>query len=354
MNISVIGYYGNNFGDLLMLKSILSVRKPGAVYTVLTYGDDQALRQQGFIIDNAITVVKLDKANRWRAYKSVIASAAIIWGGGTCFMDEGGTGGIKYMALARLFGAKVIYAGIGVDNHKKLKTRAILFFATLIANALFIRDASSLQAVRNINPWASARTLKQSVDLAYALDTDGTDVTPVRVCSDDYIIVCLRDLERYCVGSSSDDYRQLLDVATTLCEQLGVGKVGILNADAEIDSGVSCYAECLLKDRGFTVFGISGSDIDTSVAYIKGARHLLTARLHPAVVAYSVGTPFSLYNYSDKNKKFTSETHTEARLIQRGAISDFVPVYKRDSTVDERVQKQRAVSTISEIYQLLN
>ena len=354
MNISVIGYYGNNFGDLLMLKSLLAVHRPGVVYTVLTYGDGEALKKQGFISAGHIAVVELNRANRLLAYKSVIKSSAIIWGGGTCFMDEGGTGGIKYMALARLFGAKVIYAGIGVDNHKKLKTRLILFFATVLANVFYIRDAASLQAIRKINPWISQGKIKQSVDLAYALDTDDTGVVVDRDGGGDYIIVCLRDLEGYGDPSNDDVYGQLLDVSIRICWRLGVNRVGIFNADAEVDTDVSRYAERELKARGFTVFQIPGSDIDKSMAYIKRARHILSARLHPAVVAYSLGTPFSLYNYSDKNKKFTSETRTESCLIHRGAIDEFVPDYTAGVAAGGNVQKQLAQSTISEIYRLLN
>ncbi len=354
MNIVIIGYYGNNFGDLLMLKSLLSERRAGVVYTVLTYGDGEALKQQGFIRQGAITVVELNKANRWLAYKTVIKCSAIVWGGGTCFMDEGGTGGVKYMALARLFGAHVIYAGIGVDNHKKLKTRLILFFATVMATAFYIRDSASLLAVRKINPWARREKIKQSVDLAYALGTDDAGAGGELESAGDYIIVCLRDLQGYGEQSSGDIYSQLLDVSIRICWRLRINRIGIFNADAEVDTGVSRYAQSELKDRGFTVFNIAGSDIERSMAYIKGARHILTARLHPAVVAYSLGTPFSLYNYSDKNKKFTAETQTETCLIERGAIDEFMPTYTVGVSAVATTQRQRAQSTISEIYRLLN
>lgn len=354
MNVSVIGYYGNNFGDLLMLKSLLSVQQPGVVYTVLTYGHGDALKKQGFISGNNIAVVELNRENRLLAYKSIINSSAIIWGGGTCFMDEGGTGGIKYMTLARLFGASVIYAGIGVDNHKKLKTRLILFFATVIAKAIYIRDSASLQAVRKINPWIISGKIKQSVDLAYALNT--TDIHSVADLEDggDYILLCLRDLEDYGSQSSGDICNRLLDLSIRICWQLGVNKVGIFNADAEVDTNVSRYAESELADRGFKVFKISGSDIEESMAYIKGARHILSVRLHPAVVAYSLGTPFSLYNYSDKNKKFTAETQTESCLIHQDAIDEFIPDYTAGFTSGESAQKNLALSAIKEIYQLLN
>ncbi|UVM48516.1 polysaccharide pyruvyl transferase family protein [Pseudomonas sp. B21-015] len=354
MNVSIIGYYGDNFGDLLMLKSLLSLKKPGAVFTVLTYGDGQSLRKQNFISDNDVGVVELNKANTLAAYRKVINSSAIIWGGGTCFMDEGGTGGIKYMALARLFGANVIYAGIGVDNHKKMKTRLILFLATLIAKALYIRDSASLQAVKKINPWMRSGKIKQSVDLAYALDIGDVEGAGDLEGADNYIILCLRDLEGYGEQSSGDIYRQLLGVSIKACIALGVNRIGVLNADAEVDAGVSLYAERELEDCGFSVFKIPGSDIDRSIDCIKNARHVISARLHPAVVAYSVGTPFSLYNYSDKNKKFTAETHTDECLIHRGAINRFVPQYKIGSAGEKSTHRQLAQSTVHEIYQLLN
>ncbi|EJM19963.1 hypothetical protein PMI21_01328 [Pseudomonas sp. GM18] len=354
MNVSIIGYYGDNFGDLLMLKSLLSLKKPGLVFTVLTYGDAESLRKQSFISDNDVGVVELNKANALAAYKKVMSSSAIIWGGGTCFMDEGGTGGIKYMALGRLFGAHVIYAGIGVDNHKKLKTRLILFLATLIAKALYIRDSASLQAVKKINPWMRSGKIKQSVDLAYALDIDDTQGASSLDGTDDYIIVCLRDLEGYGEQSSADIYRQLLGVSIKACRALGINKIGVLNADAEVDAGVSLYAERELEGCGFSVFKIPGSDIDQSIECIKKARHVISARLHPAVVAYAVGTPFSLYNYSDKNKKFTAETHTDECLIHRGAISRFVPQYQVGAAGEKSTHKQLAQSTVNEIYQLLN
>lgn len=353
MNVSIIGYYGDNFGDLLMLKSLLSLKKPGLVFTVLTYGDARSLRKQSFISDNAVSVVELNKDNARVAYKNVISSSAIIWGGGTCFMDEGGTGGIKYMALGRLFGARIIYAGIGVDNHKKIKTRLILLLATLIAKALYIRDSASLQAIKKINPWMRPGKIKQSVDLAYALDTGGIKDAD-DLGGDEYIVVCLRDLDGYGEQSSSDIYRQLLDVSIKVCKALDVNKIGILNADAEVDTSVSLYAERELENSGFSVFKVMGSDIDRSIDCIKKARHVVSARLHPAVLAYSVGTPFSLYNYSDKNKKFTAETNTDECLIHRGAINSFVPQYNGWSIGEKNTHKELAISTVNEIYQFLS
>jgi polysaccharide pyruvyl transferase WcaK-like protein len=109
-----------------------------------------------------------------------------------------------------------------------------------------------------------------------------------------------------------------------------------------------------LEDCGFSVFKIPGSDIDQSIECIKNARHVISARLHPAVVAYAVGTPFSLYNYSDKNKKFTAETHTDECLIHRGAISRFVPQYQVGAAGEKSTHRQLAQSAVHEIYQLLN
>lgn len=354
MNVSIIGYYGDNFGDLLMLKSLLSLKKPGLTFTILTYGDAESLRKQSFISDDNVRVLELNKASTLAAYKNVVSSSAIIWGGGTCFMDEGGTGGIKYMALGRLFGAHVIYAGIGVDNHKKWKTRLILFIATIIAKALYIRDSDSLQAVKKINPWIHPGKIKQSVDLAYALDIADTEGGEDLDGADDYIVVCLRDLEGYGEQSSADIYKQLLGVSIKACRTLGINNVGVLNADAEVDTEVSLHAERELENCGFSVFKIPGSDIDRSIECIKKAKHIISARLHPAVVAYSVGTPFSLYNYSDKNKKFTSETHTSECLIHRGAISRFVPQYQSGAAGEKSTHRQLAQSTVHEIYQLLN
>ena len=153
-NLSIIGYYTSNFGDLLMLKGLLmTIPKVYKHLYILTYGE---LSRSSFlylgVIDDRFTIINLNKKRKHVALllKSVITSKHIIWGGGTCFnQSENAFGGIRIMKLYKLFGASVNYIGVGINtyNSTRLLDKSVKL-ALSISNCFVVRDEGSYSYIK--------------------------------------------------------------------------------------------------------------------------------------------------------------------------------------------------------------
>ena len=69
-------------------------------------------------------------------YNAINTSDAISWGGGICFGEYAGNGGLKFMVLSRLMGKKVYYINIGIGNIKSIKNKIETFAALLLIIAM--------------------------------------------------------------------------------------------------------------------------------------------------------------------------------------------------------------------------
>ncbi|NWL79049.1 hypothetical protein DM872_19575 [Pseudomonas taiwanensis] len=338
MKICIIGYYGSNFGDLLMLNALIS-RFEGFSIDILTYGAKEELEEQSFIQDRNITVIQASQKNLAKIVRSFRSSAAIIWGGGTCFMDEGGTGGVKYMALAKLLGCQVYYFGIGVDRYRKFKTKLCMYLASKISSRIYARDLDSQKAFHATNPKNKER-IYITHDLAHAYtSTDDNLNTPL---ASDYLLYCPRSLDSY-PNIYHETNLELTALAHKIVKHLHLQKIVILNADPAIDSGIVTECAKVFEASGIEVEIISGSSTRESIKAINYCKFLLTVRLHPAVIALERKTPFAIFNYSNKNKKLVSEHDCLDRLIENRAILDYNPIYT-PVTDDVKDRKQIEVN----------
>lgn len=298
--ISIIGYYGENYGDLLMLRNLLE-QLPDNEVTILTYGDAEKLSQQSFVKENGILTINLNGGISKAALHALYSSSMILWGGGTCFMDEGGTGAIKYMLLAKLmsFRKKIVYFGVGIDNHRKLKTKLILVAASLVADKIFCRDKKSIATFRKHSP-LNRKKIQFAPDLAFSHLIEPTTATQ------DHVVFCSRDLTPY-QSLAADTHSQLLAFADHLYQKLRINNVFIINADPSVDSPATEIAQSYFSSKGYSTKVISGSNLELTEQVIHSSHYLVTIRLHPAVTAALYNIPFSILNYSDKNRKFCEE-----------------------------------------------
>jgi len=314
---------------------------------IFTYGEKQILIKaiEQHINTIEIKVVSLEKEGSVTNFlKEIRSSSAIVWGGGTCFMDQGGTGGVKYMVLARMLGIRVFYLGIGIDSCQKIQTKAYVALAKAISKNMFFRDQTSLKIAQGLG--ANDRDKCQFVpDIAFlqAEDENGT------LDGEEFILFSCRDLTEYKGLDNTMVNTKLAQLTVQTARTLNINKVVNLICDSEVDLEQAQIANDLFLQNGLTVETVLGSDISIGLDKIISASYVVTARLHPAVVAHANGVPYSIYNYSDKNQKFTREEDSLERLIDRSNISSHEPVFSRP-TVHSIGEKVRLInSAISKI-----
>ncbi|WP_316633669.1 polysaccharide pyruvyl transferase family protein [uncultured Flavobacterium sp.] len=324
MKISFLGYYGSNFGDLLMLNALVDYySKHYNQINIYTYGNHVNL-YNAFSSNPNLYNIKVfglsgeQKISYKHFMKTVKGSQYIIWGGGTCFMDQGGTGGIKFMLGAYLAKVAVLYLGIGIDSHFKLKTKLIVFSSILLSKALYLRDEKSLKLANKL----SLGLFKFKVD--YVPDIANVREILTEQFSGDYIVFCCRDLSVYSDLNNEKVNHDLATLAIRSCKELGLNRIVNLVCDAEIDENQSKKATDLFLENNIQVDVIYGSDVDNSLVTIQNAKFVITSRLHPAVVAQNLSVSYSLYNYSDKNRKFVEEVNEQSRLICRYNIDQYI------------------------------
>jgi polysaccharide pyruvyl transferase WcaK-like protein len=340
-----------------MLKSLVENLEKSSI-NVLTYGNRAHLLGQSFIKKRSIEVIEINTASKIEIIKTIKKSDAIIWGGGTCFMDEGGTGGIKYMLIAKLLGCKVYYAGIGADSHNRPSTKICMLVATIISNSIYARDHDSIKALTKINPFAAKKIIKIH-DLAYASniatssDNKDKDIDididiDIDKDKDKYIVFCPRNLVHY-KNLPSDSSRKLLEVAKRVAEELGLRKIIVLNADPVVDQTVSEQAANYFQSVGFANEIVNGDDLEKCSYSIQNCEFLLTIRLHPAVIALENSIPFAIFNYSEKNRKFAEESGTLERLIHQEGIDNFKPLYTLAQRTHNRCIRTETIQTIKNL-----
>lgn len=317
MQISIIGYYGGNFGDLLMLDSLIQELKPVyEVINIFTYGDSAIL--EGVLVKEKVNIYSLKKGLSILDFVRLIKnSRSIIWGGGTCFMDEGGTGGVKYMALARLVGVKVFYLGIGVDNFQKLRTRLYIKLATLISSGFYLRDEISYKSVKELSSINSGN-IHLAADLAFMHSSHNISNN-----SDRYIVFCCRDLKDYKNQNNSEINLRLAGLALDIARNLGVHKIYNLICDYDVDKEQALICQSFFLNNGLECIKIDGKEFYSAVDILKGSTFTITSRLHPAVVSHNFRVPYSLYNYSNKNLKFATEVNETDRIIPLNFLEKF-------------------------------
>mgnify|MGYP003574872263 CR=1 FL=1 len=347
MKISFIGYYGSNFGDLLMLTSLIDYY--GQHYNqinIYTYGNEDNLCDSLLLNAhrNKIQIFGLTgdkKVSYSNFFKTVKGSKYIIWGGGTCFMDQGGTGGLKYMIEAYFAKVSILYLGVGIDSDHKAKTKLIVFTAVLLSKALYFRDEKSLLRANNLTFNLFKHKIKHVPDIAHI------NTIQNKSDSSDYIVFCCRDLSSYEYVNNEKVNNYLTGLAIAVCKHLSIKRIVNLICDLEVDDKQSRIANELFVQNGIVVNNVFGYKVEDSLIAIKNSKFVISSRLHPAVIAQNLSVPYALFNYSDKNKKFVEDTNENSRLIGRNNFEEYIPDFQKPKIGNLENKRQSILNVLA-------
>jgi O-antigen/teichoic acid export membrane protein len=308
--IVLVGYYGSNFGDLIMLKGLLDFwRAKGARVTVFTYGTIGPATME---IVGKSKIYPLTGSGKLKPLRSFVLESsradAVVWGGGTCFMDEGGEGAIKYFLLAKLVGAKVYYLGIGIGNAKLLTTQLYLRLAKVLSRGIVVRDEESAEKLGG-----TSETVTITPDLAFAFDLR----MHIEVGgSQTNLLIAYRNLDKYV---SPKRARKLLDQFCDRIVELSRNEayplVKVLDTDSDVDVNDGDYIFERLKREGVPATRIKETSALRKLRHIAASSAIVTGRLHVGIFAADLGKPFLVLNCSPKIESFARATGRLGALI---------------------------------------
>lgn len=319
-NLSVIGYYTSNFGDLLMLKGLLNtIPQNYRLLYILTYGQlslcelgDVGLERKRIQIVN-LTRSKIK--NVLPLITAMFTSKAIIWGGGTCFNPkENAYGGLRYMKLFHKWGASVNYLGIGINTNQKTPVLIeSLREALKISDYFIVRDKESQDLIRTeIEP--AFNYLEP--DLIYLNHFESFAITP----KDDIekiAFVSYRCVDSYYVKSK--DYRDaFISNLIKVLETIPIDRVILYPSDRIIDFADNEYiAKEVIKHSPKTVLVdfLDSIPVTEALSLIERSKIVITGRLHVGVVSAIFGVPFQLLDYSSKNRAFIKDMGLNDKVL---------------------------------------
>lgn len=317
--VLLIGYYGSNFGDLAMLRVLVKyLTKEGCKLRVLSYAADSNVAER----EIPGTEIRWIKHGRWRGLGPTLRDLQwaddVVWGGGTCFMDQGGDGAIKYMLLAKLLWCRVFYLGIGVGTVSKPRTRRVLWVASLISEGILVRDERSRQLLTQ----KEARRLSVAPDLFYALTPwldrlrGSIDVQPGQ------LLIAYRSVEEYFGTGMSQRHRAaFVERAVEFCAAHQVRRVVLLDTDAAADGRDGSWIFQQLRGRGYDVARVELRSTEETAKQIAAAEYVLTGRLHIGMAAAILRKKFALLNYSPKNAELMKQIGCEKGLVEYGDLA---------------------------------
>lgn len=309
--VSIIGYYTSNLGDLLMLKGLMdqlpdNVKK---VY-ILTYGTFLLSLNQFPDLD--IVVVDLTSvSSQWQLLlDALIHSKVIIWAGGTCFNDaENSYGGLRYMKLFHLFGAKVVYLGVGVNTDSASKRLSRNLKKAIGLSVCFtVRDTISKDYIL-------------SNDLSYSIA-----VTPDLIFLNDFPKPYHNDKKKLlsvsyrCVDGyfrEADCYReQMVKNIIAFVNNKKISEIKVFPSDKEVDTADNIFIAQELKEKlPQTEVSFFLGELDDYLKILSMSSYVFTGRLHVAVVSSIFGVPFQLLNYSSKNRALVVDAGLSPRCL---------------------------------------
>ncbi len=178
-NILYLGSYGTgNHGDealLLAARNILEKVRPGSVGKVLS-------RKPSLKELQGLPVIYYGKQSPLKTFANLIGefrrAEVLVLGGGGLFNDHF-TGNLFYYGLpvflARLFGRKVLFLGLGFGPFRRSWRRRIASAILGMGNGVSIRDETSLRELRG----RAFKKARLGTDLAWSLDpVDGDEPPP--------------------------------------------------------------------------------------------------------------------------------------------------------------------------------
>lgn len=314
-NITIVGYYGKNLGDIIFLYGLVNYFKNNKTIkniSVLSYAKQLDPELLAYLQKNNVNLFYLGGRSTFQKLKNIIeslrGSSLVLWGGGSCFFDNGGTCGFKTFILAWLLGKKNIYLGIGIETIKTSKMKVIIFISYLISYKIFFRDNDSLIAMKRILNIKRARNKLRVIPDLSILEYRYL-ANKIKTPYNEYIAISIRDND----GALYDSI--IKNIILTLLKKAKLNLVIIFNTDEEVDKRYNQIIAEYLKNNNIQTIYFDNITFDEKIKIINQSSFVLTSRLHVAIVARYSLIPFLAINYSTKILNMGNTMDCEQNII---------------------------------------
>ena len=315
MIINIVGYYDSNFGDLLMLQGIIN-NLPSRFnkVNILSYGNLDVNKLS--ISHNAEICTHNIKMSLVKLAMLHKEADVLMWGGGSCFNDVDGTGGVKQFLFAKIVNPKIkiVYYGVGIDIKHNIKNYVLLKTVLLICSKFAVRDVKSYEIVKNYN-------CSELIDDPIYLNKRWLDNVKSKR-SPHKLFLSYRCVNDYYPKTYSIYIDSFVSNIMNLLKKINYKNVCIISGDEKVDN----------NDNKFIYKAITNTFTDVEVVFkntslvdtcreIKSSSLVITGRLHIAVIASYYNVPFFLLNYSEKNKQFVAKER-RGHLVEYESMQD--------------------------------
>lgn len=317
--ILITGFFGvNNLGDDIMLDVFCKAVRTtcNCRITVLNlYGDKKNYNLPEGIDVLDISMFKHGKTIIVAEYLSRIYDA-LFWIGGTCFTENAGNGIYPYMKAFYNRGKKFGYIGVGIGNVESKRKKDMYRWLFNNASLVTFRDKESYKTAME---WSSNPQMFLCDDLVYLLDNK--QYKSEMSNSAGYLLISWRSYKGYYEESIEEKaIAELCKYVILHRKQYSHIYVSILGNDVDFERNRQIYLE-LSKDLDVTFL----QDISTSnkIELIKGAKTVITGRLHGVFISEMNRVNTIAIGYDNKLQRFMESINATSDLI-----------YPQDMTVE--------------------
>ncbi|MCI1857424.1 MAG: polysaccharide pyruvyl transferase family protein [Sporolactobacillus sp.] len=299
------GYYGVNYGDNMMLETLLSYleKLKGDVLLIDLFSRGRLAKKYSiFEKIKVIDVYSYSKLEKGKLILKLSSKKYInIWGGGTIFTDEDGDGNFGYFSKIKLLGGNIAYLGIGIGHLSKTKRVIKTKWLLKLSNLVTFRDQSSLKRADLL---VGKRNCFYKVeDLVYLyIYRELTRKKNFEKEKNKYTLITWRNLNNYI---SYNDESKLMDIVVDcLLKANLVDKVILCALDINHDIESCKLLSNKFKKVGINVIEDFNNSIDHITHLIQYANFHISGRLHGSMVSEISKTRTISLNYSPKMDYF--------------------------------------------------
>ena len=310
MVIDIIGYYGHNFGDLLILQGILNnLPEDCDKVNILSY-DNLDIKDLDLSCNAEVHpfYIRMPILNLIRLFRE---ADTIIWGGGSCFNDVDGSGGVRQMLLAKIVNpsVRIEYKGVGIDLKNNRHNKICLKIALLLSSSFSVRDQKSYEIIKG-------NSCAELIDDPIYLNKEWFKAVENNK-KENRLIISYRCVDNYFKQNGSVYLELFVKNIEYLLLYEKFEEVFIINADSRVDNKDNSYIADRLKIPNQTkLFFIPQRSLNEICTLISSSSLVVTGRLHLAAIASLYNVPYILLNYSEKNRQFVIRDNNMESLVE--------------------------------------
>ncbi|MGI8351372.1 polysaccharide pyruvyl transferase family protein [Niallia circulans] len=305
MGVALWGYYGFNYGDDIMMETILNHLLNRNITVELVDHLNSGLEEKYGDRSEKLKVIpyyKYTRLQKFKALKKLSKESINIWGGGTVFTDVDGIGNHRIFSIIKLLGGRIGYIGIGIGQltikDRIRKTKHLL----KVSDFTVFRDENSLKKANELVKRADY-LLAEDMAYLYFSKLDYTNLTFNKE-KEKYVLVTWRNLKNYMGKEKENELMNIIVEGIKNLKKYGMEQVILAALDTRHDNESCEILQRKLNEENIKVFIEQDSSINNITALIKNCAFHFSGRLHGSVASELMNIPTISLSYSPKMAYF--------------------------------------------------